>query len=78
MLRRWQRLFAFLGSVLVVEAVGLFLVDRFERPRPFEVTTIGDWDGFSFPSAPAIIVSFTVVGLIFGLVPAGRPRGPRL
>ena len=73
-LRRWQRLFAFLGSVLVVEAVGLFLVDRFERPRPFDVTTIGDWDGFSFPSAPAIIVSFTVVGLIFGLVPAGRPR----
>ena len=73
-LRRWQHLFAFLGSVLVVEVIGLFLIDRFERPRPFDVTTIGDWDGFAFPSAPAVIVSFTVVGLIFGLVVAGRPR----
>ena len=73
-LRRWQHLFAYLGSVLVVEVIGLFLIDLFERPRPFDVTTIGDWEGFAFPSAPAVIVSFTVVGLIFGLVVAGRPR----
>ena len=74
MLRRWQHLFAYLGSVLVVEVIGLFLIDLFERPRPFDVTTIGDWEGFAFPSAPAVIVTFTVVGLIFGLVVAGRPR----
>ena len=73
-LRRWQHLFAYLGSVLVVELIGVFLIDRFERPRPFDVTTIGDWEGFAFPSAPAVIVSFTVVGLIYGLVVAGRPR----
>jgi len=73
-LRRWQHLFAYLGSVLVVEVIGLFLIDLFERPRPFDVTTIGDWEGFAFPSAPAVIVSFTVVGLIYGLVVAGRPR----
>jgi membrane-associated phospholipid phosphatase/tRNA A-37 threonylcarbamoyl transferase component Bud32 len=72
--RRWQHLFAFLGSVLVVELGGALILDAYHRPRPFDVTIIGDWHGFSLPSATAVIISFTVVGLTFGVVVAGRPR----
>ena len=73
-LRRWRHLFAFLGSVLALQILGLWLIDTVHRPRPFDVTQIGDWQGFSLPSAPAAIVSFTVVGIVFTMVVPGRPR----
>ena len=72
--KRWRHLFTFLGSVLVLEVLGLFLIERFRRPRPYDVTTIGRWRGYSLPSATAAVVSFTVVGAIYMLVVPGRSR----
>ena len=72
--RRWRHLFTFLGSVIGVSILGLFLIEDFSRPRPYDVTIIGRWRGFSFPSAAAAIVSFTVVGIVYMLVVPGRPR----
>ena len=72
--RRWRHLFAFVGSVLALEVIGGFLIDAFERPRPYAVTAVGRWQGFSLPSATDAIVSFTVVGIIYMLVVPGRPR----
>jgi membrane-associated phospholipid phosphatase len=72
--RRWRHLFTFLGSVVVLETIGVSLIDAFKRPRPYDVTAIGRWQGFSMPSATAAIVSFTAVGIIYMLVVPGRPR----
>ena len=73
-LRRWRHLFTFLGSVLVLQVIGLKLIAAFARPRPYDVTIIGRWQGYSLPSATPAIVSFTVVGIIYMLVVPGRPR----
>ena len=32
--KRWRHLFAFLGSVIVVQVIGLLLIGAFRRPRP--------------------------------------------
>ena len=72
--RRWRHLLAFLGSVLALQILGVGLIAVAHRPRPFDVTQIGDWQGFALPSAPAAIVSFTVVGVVFSMVVPGRQR----
>ena len=72
--RRWRHLFTFLASVILLEILGLLLIEAYRRPRPYDVTIIGRWTGFSLPSATVAVVSFTVVGVIYALVVPGRPR----
>ena len=72
--RRWRHLFTFLASVILLEILGLLLIEAYRRPRPYDVTIIGRWTGFSLPSATIAVVSFTVVGVIYALVVPGRPR----
>jgi membrane-associated phospholipid phosphatase/tRNA A-37 threonylcarbamoyl transferase component Bud32 len=72
--RRWRHLFTFLASVIVLELLGLLLIEAYSRPRPYDVTTIGRWRGYSLPSATCAIVGFTVIGVLYSLVVPGRPR----
>jgi membrane-associated phospholipid phosphatase/tRNA A-37 threonylcarbamoyl transferase component Bud32 len=72
--RRWRHLFTFLASVVVLEVVGVLLIDAYSRPRPYDVTTVGRWQGYSLPSATAAMISITAVGVIYALVVPGRPR----
>lgn len=72
--RRWRHLFTFLGSVVVVVVIGQSLINAFKRPRPYDVVAAGRWQGFSLPSATAVIVSFTSVGIVYMLVVPGRRR----
>jgi membrane-associated phospholipid phosphatase len=72
--KRWRHLFTFLASVVVVEILGLWLITMYARPRPYDVTIIGRWQGYSLPSAAAAVVSFTVVGIIYAAVVPGHPR----
>lgn len=72
--RRWRHLFTYVASVFALELAGLFLVSEFSRPRPYDVTVIGRWRGFALPSATAIVVSFTVIGVIYTMVVPGRAR----
>jgi membrane-associated phospholipid phosphatase len=72
--RRWRHLFTFLASVVVVQIVGVELISMYARPRPYDVTIIGRWLGYSLPSAAAAIVSGTVVGVIYAVFVPGRPR----
>jgi hypothetical protein len=72
--RRWRHLFTFLASVLVLEVFGLLLIEAYSRPRPFDVTTIGRWTGYSLPSAACAVVGFTVIGVLYSVVVPGRPR----
>ena len=72
--RRWRHLFTYLASVFVLQIIGVWLIAMYARPRPYDVTQIGRWDGYSLPSAAVAIVSFTVVGVIYVVVVPGRPR----
>ena len=72
--RRWRHLFTFLGSVVLLVLIGGMLIDGYTRPRPYDVTTIGRWQGPSLPSATVAVVGFTVVGFLYATVVPGRPR----
>ena len=72
--RRWRHLFTFVGSVLALELLGGFLYDAFARPLPYDVTVIGLWRGFSYPSVPVAVLTFVVVGIV---CTAGRGGSPR-
>jgi len=72
--RRWRHLFTFLASVLVLELGGMLLIEASSRPRPYDVTTIGQWQGYSLPSATVAVVCFTVVGVLYAVVVPGGPR----
>ncbi|HJU02739.1 MAG TPA: phosphatase PAP2 family protein, partial [Actinomycetes bacterium] len=71
-LRRFRHLVVFVGSFLaVLLVVRLATVDR---PRPFGVELQGSWAGWAMPSRPVAILSATLVGVLYTLVPVGRWR----
>ncbi|HSP29849.1 MAG TPA: hypothetical protein VLN74_14950 [Ilumatobacteraceae bacterium] len=73
--RRWRHLFTFLICVVLVELVGGDVIYHgFQRPRPYDVTIIGRWAGFSLPSPPVVVVATLAVGITYTLVVAGRSR----
>ena len=73
--KRWRHLFTFLGAVFLVEFIGgEILYDGFSRPRPYDVTIIGRWAGFSLPSPPVAVVTMVFLGIIYGMVVAGPAR----
>ena len=73
-LRRWQRLLTWIGSLALLEIGGTILYQNISRPRPYDVTTIGRWSGWSMPSPPVAVVAAVFVGVTYSLVVAGRPR----
>ena len=72
--RRWRHLFTFMGGVLLIQIVGVALIEGFRRPRPYDVTILDRWKGFSIPSAPVAVVTILVIGYLYTLVVAGRAR----
>jgi membrane-associated phospholipid phosphatase/serine/threonine protein kinase len=72
--RRWRHLFTLLGSIAVLEIVVEILYKAFSRPRPYGVTSIGRWSGFSMPSPPVAVLSAVLMGIAYSLVVHGRPR----
>src|SRR5436190_16872567 len=72
--RRWRHLVVFLVSLAVLEIVlpGLYITAA--RPRPYSVTAIGHWEGFSSPSQPVAALAAVLMGFIYMLVVPGRPR----
>jgi membrane-associated phospholipid phosphatase len=72
--RRWRHLFTYLASAFVFQILGVWLIGVYSRPRPYDVTQIGRWEGYSLPSATVAIVGFTMVGIVYAAVVPGRPR----
>jgi membrane-associated phospholipid phosphatase len=71
-LRRFRHLLVFIGSFLAV----LLVVRQatVDRPRPFGVELRGSWAGWAMPSRPVAILTATLVGILYTLVPVGRWR----
>ena len=70
--RRWRHLAVFVAAILVLGWVGTVLPTFFGRPRPFDVRIIGDWSGFSMPSAPVAALAGTLLGIGFAFFVDGR------
>jgi hypothetical protein len=72
--KRWRHLTLFLIGIAVVglSVEGLLLLAS--RPRPFDVTIIGAWEGFSAPSIPMAGLATVIAGIAYMLVVPGRPR----
>jgi tRNA A-37 threonylcarbamoyl transferase component Bud32 len=72
--RRWRHLTLFLIGMAVVgiSVEGLLLLAA--RPRPFDVTIIGAWEGYSAPSISMAGFAVVIAGIAYMLVIPGRPR----
>jgi tRNA A-37 threonylcarbamoyl transferase component Bud32 len=72
--RRWRHLtLGVIGMAIVGLLVeGLMLIAA--RPRPFNVTIIGNWEGYSTPSIPMTGFAVLIAGIAYILVVPGRPR----
>jgi tRNA A-37 threonylcarbamoyl transferase component Bud32 len=72
--KRWRHLAMFLVGVALSGLVAQGLLLLASRPRPFDVTFIGSWEGYSAPSLPMGGLGVATVGIVYMLVVPGRPR----
>jgi tRNA A-37 threonylcarbamoyl transferase component Bud32/membrane-associated phospholipid phosphatase len=72
--RRWRHLFVSVAVGLVVVNIGASMAGTLQRPRPFEVSIIGPWAGFSMPSLRMTVLAAFLLSIVYSLVPAGRNR----
>ena len=72
--RRWRHLVLFLIGIALVGGAAEGLLFLAERPRPFSVTIIANWEGFSAPSIPIAGLAVVLTGVAYMLVVPGRPR----
>jgi len=72
--KRWRHLAMFLIGVALSGLVAEGLLLLASRPRPFGVTIIGTWEGYSAPSLPMGGLAVAIVGIVYMLVAPGRPR----
>ena len=72
--RRWRHLLIFLGSLFFLEIVGQWIYFGLSRPRPYGITIIGSWGGYSAPSPPVVVLTVFLMGAVYCLVVPGRPR----
>src|SRR5262249_17673873 len=72
--RRWRHLFVLLFCLFFLEITVNGIYTGLSRPRPFGVPIIGAWDGSSAPSTPVAALTFFLMGAVYSLAVAGRPR----
>ncbi len=72
--RRWRHLLVFVGSLFFLQIVGRLIYFGLSRPRPYGVTTISGWGGYSEPSPPVAVLTLFLMAAVYCLVVPGRPR----
>ena len=72
--RRWRHLLVFVGSFFFLLIVGQLIYYGLSRPRPYGITIIGSWGGYSAPSPPVATLTIFLMGAVYCLVVPGRPR----
>jgi hypothetical protein len=69
----WRPLFT-PGCMALLQVVGKTMWTNFRRPRPFDVTIIGDWGGYSFPAPGVAVAALCSLAFAYSMVVPGRPR----
>src|SRR5919198_507282 len=72
--RFWIAVLVYVGALVVLEVVVYLMAEGLGRPRPFGVTILGPWTGFSMPSRPMAGLAVSLVGILYALIPHGRSR----
>ena len=72
--RRWRHLFVFLGSFFFLGIVTQWIYSGLTRPRPYGITILSGWGGYSAPSLPVATLTIVLMGAVYCLVVPGRPR----
>jgi tRNA A-37 threonylcarbamoyl transferase component Bud32 len=72
--RRFRHLVVYLFITLLVAAVVSVAAVAIGRMRPLGVEVLGDWSGYAHPSQPVAALGMSLIGVLYTLVPAGRPR----
>ena len=72
--RRWRHLLVFVGSFFVLGIALESIYYGLSRPRPYGITIIGSCGGYSAPAPPVAVLTFVLIGAVYCLVVAGRPR----
>jgi membrane-associated phospholipid phosphatase/tRNA A-37 threonylcarbamoyl transferase component Bud32 len=72
--RRWRHLLVFLGSFFFLGIVIEWIYNGLSRPRPYGITIIGSWGGYSAPSRHVAVLTIVLIGAVYCLVVPGRPR----
>ncbi len=74
LVRRWRHLFVLIAALLVEGMLSYGLTLAIHRPRPFDVVTIGAWQGFAMPSRPLSGLAISLIAIAYTLIPHGRVR----
>ena len=72
--RRWRHLLVFVGSLFLLQIIGRLIYFGLSRPRPYGITIISGWGGYSAPSPPVAVLTIFLMGAVYCLVVPGRPR----
>ena len=72
--RRWRHLLVFVSSLFFLEIAGQWIYFALSRPRPYGVPIIASWGGYSAPSPPVAVLTIFLMGAVYCLAVAGRPR----
>jgi tRNA A-37 threonylcarbamoyl transferase component Bud32 len=72
--KRFRHLIVYLAALATAAFVSRTLVDLFQRPRPYGIEILGEWDGFAHPSLPIVALTGSLAGICLTLVPSGRIR----
>jgi hypothetical protein len=72
--RRWRHLLIWVVCGLLVDSISGSIAETIERPRPFGVEILGPWKGYAMPSLPLAVFSAFLIGTLYAMIPAGRPR----
>ncbi len=62
--RRWRHLLVFLGSLFFLEIVGQWIYFGLSRPRPYGISIISGWGGYSAPSPPVAVLTLFLMGAV--------------
>ena len=72
--RRWRHLLVFFSSFFFLGIVADWIYSGLTRPRPYGITIISGWGGYSAPSLPVATLTIVLMGAVYCLVVPGRPR----
>jgi hypothetical protein len=72
--RRWRHLLVFVGGLFFLEIVWQWIYFGLSRPRPYGISIISGWGGYSAPSPPVGVLTVFLMGAVYCLVVPGRPR----
>ncbi len=72
--RHWRHLVVFLASIIAAELVAYEIAIALARSRPYGITILASWEGYSMVSRPVVGLAASLLGIAYAIVVPGKPR----